>query len=253
MRRVLIGLIWGLGLFTYPQGEEVNPVFKDNFDSDPNEGKSWSIYRHADDEECEGYWDEDTKALYLVDSINNLGCAIFADYILKTKRWRVGFKFKVENEGGADGIVFMFYKDTGLYKERVISIGGTLGFTVLDKEEEDIEEVPGYGIEFDIYHNEYDPTDLEHVAVIKDLACDEEAHLEYEEIEDGLPRDEWCKVQIDFDRGKIRVALDGEEVLKYTLKDPDYTHTGVGFAATTGGKNNSFCIDEFQIIDLEGR
>lgn len=143
------------------------------------------------------------------------------------------FDYRMANpgNGGADGMVFMFYKD----KNYAPSGGGGLGFNASG----------GYGIEFDGYSNpdQGDPNS-NHVALIqRDTShhlstCSSLPYSRY----DGR----WHHAKVTVDGGSVTVDVDGTRVLSWT-GGLDRSYGGIGFAAATGGAWADHRIDNVVI------
>ena len=130
---------------------------------------------------------------------------------------------------GADGIVFMFNKEKNV---DAIS-GGGMGF----------EPGNGYGIEFDTWPNEWDPSGG-HIALIASNPSAAENHLfsvDKTNLEDG----NWHTSRIVVEPGRVVVYMDGE-LIKSFSHTFDPTYSGVGFSASTG-----FYIERHQLDDVK--
>jgi len=217
-------------------------VFSDNFSTDPNTSGRWTIHRYADDSSNETSWDSENKVLYLTRAVGPRATAMFADYQLESTQWQASFRYKAGGGSGADGFVFMFYKDAQAYGRP--NAGGTLGFLVA---ETSWDPVPGYGIEFDSYYNTSDPSS-NHIAIIEDTPQNHLISTNDGRTEDNI----WHDVVVEFDNGHIEVFVDGDGVISYTLAAPDYTYTGVGFAAATWSYHNNHIIDDFVLTTMSG-
>ena len=151
------------------------------------------------------------------------------------------FRYKVGGGTGADGMVFMFYKQSGYTP----GAGGHLGFSIRISPSE-ADPVPGYGIEFDNYYNNgygrHDPSS-NHIALIKD---DGSHHLVY--VDDSRTEDnKWHTAKIVVGNSTIEVYVDDELVIVWegTI---DRTYGGIGFSATTGGLTNWHVVDDVDIL-----
>ncbi len=116
----------------------------------------------------------------------------------------------------ADGLTFAFCRDYAY----PASYGGDLDFSGAD----------GYAIEFDTWRNDTDPTDGNHIGLIKDSARN---HLAYAVVP-PLADNQWHHVSIRFCQGRVEVWLDNVKYLDYVI--PNYSSlTGFfGFTAATG-------------------
>jgi len=232
-------------------------LFFDDFSKDPSTSGHWRIYRlHADDTETEASWDSDSQVLYLTRASNVKGIAMFADHKLTETRWEAEFRYKVGGGSGADGFVFMFYKDEASYGEP--GCGGTLGFQSSISPIADNynctprNKIAGYGVEFDGHLNSVsddkiaDPSS-NHIALVRDSVSNHLAYTDDARTED----DTWHHALIQFDNGHVTVRIDGELVLNHFIEDFDYTHSGVGFSSGTGGLTNNHIIDDFVLRAAE--
>src|SRR5438874_12376791 len=99
-----------------PATRSYSLVFSDDFSTDPNSNGQWTVFRRQGDVNEEGYWDATQHVWYLTRPKKDLAIAAFANYELTARVWKVDFKYRIDNTGsGADGFVFMFYKDKGAY------------------------------------------------------------------------------------------------------------------------------------------
>ncbi len=152
------------------------------------------------------------------------------------------FRYKAGGGTGADGMVFMFYKQM----DYTPGAGGHLGFSIRISPSE-AEPVPGYGIEFDNYLNgehyaANDPSS-NHIALLKDNV---NRHLMY--VDDLRTEDnKWHSARIVVGDSTIKVYVDEELVITWegTI---DRTYGGIGFSATTGGLTNWHIIDDVDIL-----
>ncbi len=153
------------------------------------------------------------------------------------------FRYKVGGGTGADGMVFMFYKQS----DYTPGAGGHLGFSIRISPSE-AEPVPGYGIEFDNYSNNgggygrNDPSS-NHIALIKD---DGSRHLMY--VDDSRTEDnKWHAARIVVGNSTIEVYVDDELVITWE-RTIDRTYGGIGFSATTGDLTNWHIVDDVDIL-----
>lgn len=220
-----------------PLGWEM--VFRDDFTTDPNSNGLWEVLHHADVPEDEAVWDPARHHLYLTRAVLARGATIFAEYELTATRWAAQFDYQVtRGQGvGADGFVFMFYKDRASYGE---DTGGaaTLGFQLTYET-----GIPGYGLEFDSYDNyEFFDPGPNHIALIQDHISNHLIFRDEVRVEDGQRH----RVQVIYNEGLVRVFVDGEQVGRpYQITGPSYTYSGIGFGAGTGGSSNTHMIDNF--------
>ena len=224
-------------------------VFSDDFSTDPNLSGLWRIHRrHPDDMSNEASWDPDSQTFYLTRPARDRAVAIFADFPLTAAHWEASFRYRVGGGSGADGLVFLFYKDENAYG--VPGCGGSLGFQIAPSCYPQT-DIAGYGIEFDGYynppsHNIGDPSG-NHIALVKDSVSNHLTHADDLRTED----DQWHDAIIQFEDGHVTVVVDGGIVLDYVIPAPDYTHSGVGFSAATGLRSNNHIIDDFRLT-VEG-
>jgi len=135
--------------------------------------------------------------------------------------------------GGADGLVCMFYKQTGYTPEG----GGSLGFVDITG------NVPGYGIELDHWYNSGDPS-YEHIALIKDSVSNHLAWMNDDRVDDDI----WHHVKTIVDTNDIYVFVDDMENPLFIWNGViDRSFGGFGFTAATGGANAYHRIDDVQM------
>ncbi|MBN1656949.1 MAG: right-handed parallel beta-helix repeat-containing protein [Anaerolineae bacterium] len=227
-----------IGQHTSGIDKDLPAILRDDFATDPNTNGQWTIHRAAGDPASEAYWHPTQQVLYLTTATNGRASAVFADVDLLAHRWEAQFRFRAGGGSGADGFTFMFYKDKSAYGSP--GGGGTLGFKVYHDGQS--WPVSGYGIEFDNYYGttENDPS-ARHIGLIKDTTANHLAAVNDNRVEDNV----WHDARVTFDEGQIEVWIDGGRVINYTIPNPDYTYTGIGFSAATGGLNNNHVIDDF--------
>lgn len=218
-------------------------VFSDDFTTNPNTNGNWTVFRRQNDINAEGYWDPTSLSWYLTTQKNNLATAAFANYELTATIWKVDFKYKVDNSrNGADGFVFMFYKDKGAYG--VPDSGTYMAFQTRNPNNSD-NPVPGYGLQFDTYqYATCDPLTQNYIAIVEDVIC--KSQMVYQPlttIDDNI----WHSVEFRFTNGKMECTIDGKTLQGFILRSPDYTYTGIGFGAGTGANISNQIIDDFQI------
>jgi hypothetical protein len=196
--------------------------YSDNFSA--NSGL-WTYWGDA-------YRDAVNEYVVLTESQDGQGILWLNDEL--TAPFEAQFRYRIggESESGADGLVFMFYKT----KTYIPDYGGRLAF-----QEDSGNPVPGYGIEFDGYLNDYDPSD-NHIALIKDLTSNHLAYVNDARTEDNM----WHQVRIIVDSNKVVVEVDGGEVLTWQGAI-DRTFGGMGFGAATGDDYNWHIIDDVRI------
>ena len=150
---------------------------------------------------------------------------------------RVGFRYRAGGGTGADGFVLMFYKKTDYEPDW----GGYLGFCALPRDSQT--PVPGYGVEFDNYHNAKpaDPSPR-HIALIKDEPGNHLVSTNDPRVEDF----QWHSVEVNIGESTITVLVDGDEVLAWS-GTIDRTFEGFGFSGSTGASTNWHVIDDVSI------
>jgi parallel beta-helix repeat protein len=151
----------------------------------------------------------------------------------------IEFKYKAGGGTGADGLVFIFYKQ----KNYDPYDGGGLGFVTPPGGPNMPTEVPGYGIEFDNWQNEaYNDPSGNHIALIKDHVNNHVKYANDSRTEDN----QWHNVKIIVGGSSIEVYLDDGTALTWqgTI---DRTYGGLGFSATTASHNNWHIIDDIKI------
>lgn len=223
-------------------------VFADDFSTDPNTNGLWTIHRYADDPSTEAAWDAGSRLWHLtLPRKTYRAVAVFANYELTATEWKAAFRYRAGKiggvNGGGDGFVFMFYKDSAAYG--VPAFGTQMGFSLVNDP-----TVSGYGLQFDHYDSgACDPTRNDYVAIIKDTVCHSaEIFREDDRVADGL----WHTVECIFVDGKIKVSIDEGVLFTLALPDPDYTFSGVGFGAGTGAAVGDHQIDKFQLWVRDG-
>jgi parallel beta-helix repeat protein len=145
----------------------------------------------------------------------------------------VEFRYRAGGGTGADGFVFMFYKD----RDYEPWGGSCLGFG----SQASSCTVPGYGIEFDNYHSGADPS-ANHIALIKDSPDNHLAYVDDPRTEDNL----WHQARIQVGIDSVSVELDGEAILTWEGQI-DRSFAGLGFVGATGGLTNWHIIDDVRI------
>jgi hypothetical protein len=153
------------------------------------------------------------------------------------------FRYKVGGGSrGADGLVFMFYKEF----EGNPPGGLNLGFGD-----------HGYGIEFDSSPNQGagDPT-CDHVALIRDNTVKHLCPRCFNEIDDftEINDNQWHNVEVQIGDTTVTAKVDGRVVLQCdpNIGKADYlgfdqTYGRIGFSAATGGGNDWHRIDDVYI------
>ncbi|MCR8631397.1 immunoglobulin-like domain-containing protein [Paenibacillus radicis (ex Xue et al. 2023)] len=133
---------------------------------------------------------------------------------------------------GADGIVFMFNK---LQNTSPVS-GGGMGFEVGN----------GYGVEFDSYSNEWDPSS-NHISLFKSTPDHRVAGSLIGQVKDNtIENNNWHDVKVIVNPGSVQVFMDGSSKVNWT-GTLDQTYSGIGFTASTGYYYNTQYIDNVVI------
>ena len=224
-------------------------VFSEDFSTDPNSNGKWTVFRRQGNLNEEGYWDAMSQTWYLTRQENNLAIAAFANYELTATIWKVKFKYRVDNgPAGADGFVFMFYKDKSAYG--VPDSGSYMGFVTRNRDNSK-NPVPGYGLQFDTYqYHGCDPLQTNYIALIQNFICNGTGpsdlaliYRPWTQIDDNI----WHSVEFRFTNGRLVATVDDEILQGFGLFTPDYTYTGIGFGAGTGAAVSNQIIDDFQI------
>jgi Bacterial lectin len=229
-----------------PAGPPLAPhyhlVFSDDFSTDPNTNGNWTIFRRQHDPNNEGYWDPVHHDWYLTRATTNLAIAAFANYELTAQSWKVDFRYRVDNGPmGADGFIFMFYKDKDAYG--VPDSGSYMGFQTRNANGSD-NPVPGYGVQFDTYqYSGCDPILENYVAIAEDAICNHQVYQPCSKIDDN----KWHFVEFAYNNAHLSLTIDGRTVSGFTMCKPDYTFTGVGFGGGTGSYVSNQIIDNVQI------
>lgn len=215
-------------------------LFHDDFWDDPTKSGRWTIHRMVGDGN-EGVWDPVDRALTLTEAVPSRAAAAAANYELKARTWQASVLFHIGGGTGADGIVLFFYKDVDAYRRLGVGGGLTIGFHGNDGNNGDAGPgIKGYGIEVDTWRNGFDG-ETPHVSLIKDTVHHQLASRPVPNVRDGL----WHLLDVRFDHGEVVVRLDGEEVLRHTITDPDYTYTGIGVSSATGGSTDVHRVGDF--------
>ncbi len=227
---------------------EENPfLVRDDFSTEP--ASTWIFLNAA-------YWDSESEYIILTEpGSERVGVTWLKRNI--TSPFTAEFRYKVGGGSGADGFLFMFYKDWD-YEP---GIGGFLGFHCREVDRPCPRDIaPGYGIEFDNYYNskeeygdvygEGDPSP-NHVALIKDFIGN---HLTY--VDDSRTEDDiWHHVRLIVQNEDITLLIDGEETLTWT-GTIDRSNSHLGFGSGIWGYDHRHIIDDFKLygnsITVEG-
>gem|GEM_PF-2854063 len=157
----------------------------------------------------------------------------------------VEFKYKAGGGTGADGLVFMFYKQ----KNYDPYDGGGLGFVTPPGGPSSPTAVSGYGIEFDNFNNgfngglgQFEDPSGNHIAMIKDSVNNQLIYKDDQRTEANQSHG----VKIVISNSTVEVYVDNESVLTWegTI---DRTYGGLGFSAATASHNNWHIIDDVKI------
>ena len=214
---------YGQAFETKGSNEAKKLLFFDNFSVD---SKMWTYVGNAYLDPVNGY-------VVLTKDINHQVGIIWLNRSITTS-FTIEFKYKAGGGSGADGITFMFYKQTG-YEP---ADGGNLGFIGPNGS-----KVPGYAIEFDNHqHPQHNDPSSNHIALIKDDVNNHLIYVNDSRTEDNL----WHDVQIVVNASEVRVAVDKSSLFKWS-KTCNTTYGGFGFGGATGGLNNWHIIDDVNI------
>lgn len=196
-------------------GIPVNWTLTDDFSSDSGR---WDYYGNARYNNSEGY-------IVLTPDAGSQKGKVFLKNNIRADHFIVSFRYY---SSGADGMTFMFYKNTSY----TMVGGGALGFG---------KNASGYGIEMDTYKNTWDPSS-KHIAIINDSV---QSHLRY--VNDSRVSDSsWHTMVVDVKSSEIDVYLDGALILNYTGQiNRDFG--GIGFSSATGYYHGKHLIDDVKI------
>lgn len=157
----------------------------------------------------------------------------------RTAPFKATFRYWIGGGSGADGIVFMFHKQTGYAPD----VGGTLGFTL--PPHGSLWPVPGYGVEIDGWYNPgWDPSPS-HIALIQDRSDRNLAWASDPRTKDST----WHTVEVRVEEAAVTVSVDGAELFHWS-GEIDRTFSGIGFSAATGAATNWHLVDDVRIEDL---
>ena len=144
------------------------------------------------------------------------------------------FDYYIGGGSGADGLVFMFYKDS-VYTPIT---GGDLGFS-------DGAPVPGYGIEFDTYYNAgFGDINNRHVGLVQDMVDNHLVQYNEPRVRDG----QWHHARVIVQGPSVVAFIDDmtSPALSY-YGTIDTTFGGMGFSAATGGLTDYHRVDNFRV------
>lgn len=214
-----------------------NTVFADDFSTDPNTSGQWSIHRLQETPSSEAAYSTSEQDWYLT-TTGGGAVAAFANAALPTSAWTASFQYKVGGGSGADGFVFMFYKDASPFGAP--AAGGSVGFTPASGATS-----RGFGVEFDTYQNPWDAS-ARHVGIVQD---DVSLPLLADTPLTATGDNAWHNVEVQFSSGVVTVFVDGARLLSAVLPPGYGDFTSFGFGAATGGANNNHVIDNVQVTD----
>ncbi|OPY58309.1 MAG: Bacterial Ig-like domain (group 2) [Pelotomaculum sp. PtaU1.Bin035] len=104
-----------------------------------------------------------------------------------------------------------------------------------------------YLLEFDEYHNYFDPTPSNHIAIKNNIPGDAE-HLEF--VDDNRVGDnEWHDIKVVVEK-TVQVFIDGSMVLSWD-SPVDLTYSKVEFSGSAGYYNNWHIIDDVKISPVD--
>jgi Bacterial lectin/Secretion system C-terminal sorting domain len=134
---------------------------------------------------------------------------------------------------GADGAMFSI--------ARAIEIGGNGGHMGW--------QGPGiYGVEFDTYVNQYDPSFTRHIAVVDSTT---ENHLTWFDFQ--FSANVWYHIDITIVEGNFQVLVDDTPVIQFDYVDYNSDQSAyLGVSAGTGGVFDSYVIDNLELIFEQG-
>lgn len=215
-----------------------NLLLVDDFSTDPS--LSWIIRNAA-------YWNSDSENIMLTEpGSERVGVMWLKNNV--SSPMTIEFSYKIGGGNGADGLIFMFYKDWD-YEP---GIGGFLGFHCREVENPcPRKDAPGYGIEFDNYYNskeeygkdygEGDPSP-NHIALLKDFIGNHLIHVNDTRTEDNI----WHDVRLIVENDSITLFIDEEKTLAWTgIIDRSNNH--LGFGSGIWGYDHQHIIDNFKL------
>jgi len=219
--------------------KEGNPLLViDDFSKDPS--STW-IFQNA------AYWNTNSENIMLTEpGSERVGVMWLRNNI--SSPMTIEFSYKIGGGSGADGLIFMFYKDWD-YEP---GIGGFLGFHCREVEKScPRKDAPGYGIEFDNYYNskeeygkdygEGDPSS-NHIALLKDFIGNHLTHVNDTRTEDNI----WHDVRLIVQNDIINLFIDDEKTLTWTGMI-DRSHNHLGFGSGIWGYDHQHIIDNFKL------
>lgn len=217
-----------LGLFVSasPVAAAENTIVSDDFGADSGR---WTYVGAAYRDSVNGYIVLTDTALYAVGQI-----------WLDTA-WTQPFKasFRYWTGGGslsADGLVFMFYKQSGYEPDT----GRSLGFST--PPHNSLTPVPGYGVEVDEYPNDWLDPLVPHMSLIQNHSGDHLAWVADSRTDDSA----WHTVVVQVDASSVVLNVDDSEVFRWDGAI-DSSFARIGFSAANGGGSNFHIIDDVRI------
>jgi hypothetical protein len=240
MKMQLIGAALVGGLLGTSNAQAESTLFSDDFATSPLTNGKWTVARSGNPRAAH---DASGQSFYLTQVGGDMsGISMFANTPLETRRWEASFRYRIGGlyQGGADGLVFLFYKKGGYTP----GYGGFLGFNPPYAPQ------PGYGIAIDNYYNSgWDPSGS-YIGLISNTTytfSDKLAYANDRRTEDGV----WHSMKVRFIDGDVSVYVDGGLLFTHKMAAPNYTYDGVGFSAGIGADQNYHQIDDFVLTDLE--
>ncbi len=197
-------------------------VIRDDFSSDSG---LWEYTGSA-------YWDSSNGYVVLTPTVDwQVGAIWYKGEV--SPPFTINFKYLAGGGTGADGLVFMFCKN----KTYDYGYGGALGFNPYESG-----SAEGYGIEFDNFQNNFDPSER-HIALIKDSAANHLVYVNDDRTEDN----NWHNVTVAVGTSSVTVFLDGSQLFSWS-GTIDASYKFLGFSGSTGVYNNWEIIDDVELI-----
>jgi hypothetical protein len=162
-----------------------------------------------------------------------------------TSPFTAEFRYTVGGGSGADGFVFMFYKDSD-YEP---GIGGYLGFQCRPVTKPCPEvEAPGYGLEFDSYFNSEEAYNMgdpssHHIAILKDSINTHVVYVNDSRVSDNR----WHQVKLVVGTSDIVAYVDSAETLRWSEPMVNHTFSGMGFGSGIWGYDDWHIINDFKL------
>ncbi len=220
------------------QKDKNNILVSNDFSNNPS--NNWILLNAA-------YWDSKSENIVLTEPGSELVGVMWLKNNVSIPI-TVEFSYIIGGGSGADGMVFMFYKDWDYDP----GIGGFLGFHCRDVGVECPRNYAlGYGIEFDNYYNskqEYgdiygdgDPSP-NHIALIKDFIGTHITYVNDSRTEDNV----WHHVKLIIKNSEIILFIDGEQTLVWNGYI-DRSNNHIGFGSGIWGYDHKHIIDDFKL------